>query len=506
MKKWPELRFLFGIVFTLICLNLPLWAQLKDFTIHAEKVSYEKGKQRIEAEGSVEVTYKDLFISSQHLIYDTSAETVSADHGFTLSYEGISVEGDSLNYSILSREGHAEEVKFLYQGVELSGGGLDLNTEKLQLKNASFTTCDNSLPHYRVTATDITLYPKYGWLVAYWGFFWLGSVPMVPMPTYIYDFRAQEKARKNLPPFPEIGSNADDGNFISERLAWHLRRELSGTYTLSYAANKGLGGGMEADYLLNDLNQGDLRLYGNRTDGLFGGITHHYSFGQLLAHGQNPSFGFFSLPRLHQYELETTLSSRERINYQRVSYTPDIILRSNKLELGRREALCDFELFAGAVAEEKNTRLLRGGGKFRFYGEFPETRLGYITPALVLNSQLYSNGTRWVRHHAGLDLEKPFSKDLLFSLGYLHYLYLEGLSPFNYELYHYRGADRLTSALVFNVQETGAKLSATYFLDTWTPEDIDYSLFFKLHCYNLSITYRSLRQELTLGFSLAANH
>ena len=73
--------------------------------------------------------------------------------------------------------------------------------------NASFTTCDLPQPHYRVTASDILLYPQYGWMVAYWGYLLAGAVPIVPMPTYIYDFEAAEKAQKNLPPFPEVGDN-----------------------------------------------------------------------------------------------------------------------------------------------------------------------------------------------------------------------------------------------------------------------------------------------------------
>jgi hypothetical protein len=53
--------------------------------------------------------------------------------------------------------------------------------------------------------------------------------------------------------------------------------------------------------------------------------------------------------------------------------------------------------------------------------------------------------------------------------------------------------------------DTGVKIAAAYFVDDLSPEDIDCSLFFKLHCYNLVTTYRSLRKEFTLGFSLASN-
>ncbi|MBI5078469.1 hypothetical protein HZB08_00400, partial [Candidatus Saganbacteria bacterium] len=50
---------------------------------------------------------------------------------------------------------------------------------------------------------------------------------------------------------------------------------------------------------------------------------------------------------------------------------------------------------------------------------------------------------------------------------------------------------------------TAVAAAASYFLDNWSPEDIVYSLFFKLHCYDLMVSYRSLRREFALGFSLA---
>ena len=69
-------------------------------------------------------------------------------------------------------------------------------------------------------------------------------------------------------------------------------------------------------------------------------------------------------------------------------------------------------------------------------------------------------------------------------------------------MYRFNPSDRLTSDLFFMVGETGVGVSTSYFVETWEPEDIDYSLFFRMHCYNLMVTYRSLRREFALGFSL----
>jgi hypothetical protein len=490
--------FLLFTFYFLICAS---HAQLKDLTINADKVSYEREKNRVEATGSVEVNYKDILLTGNHLIYNTSTETFHADRGFTFLYGGMTFEGETLDYELNTRSGTAEKTSFLYHGVYLGGKELSFNSEKFDLKNAYFSTCDLSQPHYHVTASDILLYPRDRWMVAYWGLFWLGRVPVVVMPTYIYDFTGTARAQT---PFPDFGSNSDDGSYLTETLAWNLRRELNGTYSLSYFSNKGLGLGATSNYILNDQNKGDIRLNWNSKDNFCGGLTHVLSFGEQASAPAKMPLDFTLAPSLSQYELQMTVSSRERINYQRVSFLPDLRLLSRGGSLIRPEAKYDYELNAGIVAEENNTRLKRGGGKLRLYGDFPETAYGYISPSIMWDSLYYSNGAKWVKPSVGLDVTKNFSKDLGLQLDYTHFLYFDGASPFNYEMYRYRAADTLGGDLLLKIGETRAKIAAVYYLDNWSPQDIDYTLFFIFHCYNLEVTYRSLRSEFLLGFSLAA--
>ncbi|MEE8638651.1 MAG: hypothetical protein V3T21_06415, partial [Candidatus Margulisiibacteriota bacterium] len=87
-------------------------------------------------------------------------------------------------------------------------------------------------------------------------------------------------------------------------------------------------------------------------------------------------------------------------------------------------------------------------------------------------------------------------------LGYLHYFMARGGSPFNFEMYRFSSSDRLMSDLFFVLGETGVGISTSHFIDTWQQEDLDYALYFRMHCYNLMLKYRSLRREFQLGFSL----
>jgi hypothetical protein len=490
----------FSLFFLLI---YPSFALIKDLTIKADAILVDKEKSLVEARGSAEVVYKDVTVHSQHLVYNSSSESLWADGGFNLFYEGLTIEGETLFYEVGSGEGNAKDFGFNFEGMWLAGKDLSLKKEEYQLGNVSFSTCGLPEPHYRVSAADVIIYPEYQRLVAYWGFFWLGRFPLIPFPTYIYDFRARDRDRKNLPPFPEVGSNSEDGSYVSERLAWNLNQFLSGTYMISYASNKGMGGGVDGDYIINERNMGNFRLYGNSKDNLFGGVTHNLFFGGEIVPSQKETLWFAALPKRRRYELEMNLSSRERINYERVSYTPNLIFRSTREDFFRNDAKYDLELSSGLVAEDGNTKLFRGGANFNLYGDYDEFKIGYLTPSLGISQLYYSNGTRWLNYTAGLDLDKNICKNTALSLGYQHYWRNEGQSPFRYEMYRFRAADRLKAALWFLVGETRAKVAASYFLDNYSPEDIDYTLFFSFHCYNLEVIYRSLRSEFALGFSLA---
>lgn len=527
MKK--SLSLLIG----LSCLALPLFAQ-QEFTVNADNISYAKEQQQVEASGSVEVTYKDIRITGAQLLYDVSAETVAmkgsvevfykdtyvqagklfywasreaitAADGFSFVFEGISIEGATLAYELKNKAGEAKEIKFNFQEVDLTGSEMSFNPETFDLRSASFTTCDYEFPHYHVTAGEILFYPRSKWLVAYWGYFWLDHFPIVPMPTYIYDLSAQEKGSRNLPPFPQVGSNGEDGSYINETLAWHLNRNLSGTYSLGYAERKGLLLGLNANYVLNDANKGTLRLGSNGLDGKSGGITHTYSFGEVVPDRQS-SFGLFSQPLEYRFSLETTVSHRERINYQRVSFLPNLRFFSRSLALLRNEAKVDLDLTAGIVDEENNRKLGRNGINLRLFGDFAESPIGYIIPSLNFEGNYYADGTKWEKPAYGLDLIKKINSLVAVEAGYLHYLYVNGTSPFNYELYRFRPTDRGRASLTLDLDRVAARIAGSYFLDNWTAEDIDYTLFFKFHCYNLEVTYRSIRQEFLLGFSLTTGN
>jgi len=476
-----------------------VWAQNNELIINGNSVSFDKVQDLVEAEGSVEVIYKGVKIHGQHVSYSKATQQLSAKGGFTLYAQGITLEGKTLEYKIKEQTGIASEVAIIHPHIFLKGREIKFEPGRFELRSAYFSTCD--LGDYYVTAKEIVFFPQDGWLVAYWGYFWLMNVPVVPMPTYIYDLYAARRARRNLPPFPEVSSNDEDGWYVHERLAWHLRRELSGTYSLTYAQKKGFGLGLEALYILNDNNEGRARAYWNQTDLLYGGITHRLFFGGEIPAQDNFMFPFLKTQRTYQYELETTFSYREKINYQKVSFLPLVVISEKGGQLFGDLLQYNVSAEAGVVSEFANTRQSKYGGRLTLYKDFKDG-YGTLTPNLYLDSMHYSTGEVWSKAIAGISLVKRLSPSFAFGLGYLHYLSNTGSSPFNYEMYKFRAVDRLTADLSYNWGVPAMKIHTSYFTDKWDPEDIDYTLYFIMHCYNLGVTYRSLRNEFQAVFEI----
>ncbi|MFH1541917.1 MAG: LptA/OstA family protein [bacterium] len=478
---------------------LPANAQSQDVTINGNNVTYSQDEEQVEATGSVEVVYQETRLVGEHVIYNTSAESVLADRGFTLHLEGYDVSGQTLDYDIKQQSGRASEVDFLFDRTIISGEKIELNKKYVKLNNAGFTTCDLEHPHYRVTANEIILYPKDGWLVASWGLVWIGGWPVFPLPTYIYDASGANSERRNILPFPKIGTNDEDGTYVSQELAWHLSRELSGSYTLSYFQKKGFGGGIKANYLLDDDNQGDFRLFANPTDQYYGGLTHTWSFGGEIE--KKSLLGFNLFPKVKQFDLETTLSYHEWQNYERVSLYPKILIRANQGPLLGSSIKYDLTVGGAMISEVGTGKLGQGQGDLKLYGDLIKHPLASIVPFVEFDNRYYSDGTQWIRNSGGIGVERALTDQLVAGIGYVHYFTTAGTSPFNFELYRYNPADRLTSSLLYRFDHSGLSIDTSYFLDDWSPEDIDYSAFLSLHCYDLMLKYRSLRREFNVGLS-----
>ncbi|MCX5751592.1 MAG: hypothetical protein NT099_08010 [Candidatus Saganbacteria bacterium] len=394
------------------------------------------------------------------------------------------------------------------QSVYLSGKVIKIRPEKMELNDASFNACGLHSPHYNVTASQIILYPDIGWVVSYWGLFWYSGLPLMPIPTYLYDVKAEQRGRPNTPPFPEIGKNSDEGTFFHERLTWHVSENWNDRLTFSYMSNKGWGGGVDANYVANKSNEGYVRLFANPVDQWYGGITHFYSFGEDLNDKVGNPATIWPVFSEKHYALQLDLSYNEFNNYQRVGIVPGVTLYSNLTDVWNTPLKYKWSV-GGARIREKASALELNRSKIDlgYLLDFPLWQNAVLTPGVELNSSYYEGNRQWIRQMGTLSLHQSFPgwgdpdfTDL--KLKAQHYFKVEGNSPFLFEQYKYQPLAEFFAELSTNVGSSRVGIRTDHFLPSWNPNDIDYFVSAKWHCYDIIFTYRSLRGETTVSFGL----
>jgi len=472
--------------------------------INADSVSYEKEKNLVEASGNVVATYKDLRVDAEHLIYNTKDRTVFADRGFILEIPEERFKGQKLEYNIDTKRGTAEEVRLEFRNIFISGKKVILSTEEVIMTDASFSSCDLLRPHYHISASSITLYPQIGWIVAYMGFFWIDRFPVLPVPTYIYDLGPRGD-RRNIAPVPEIGKNDVDGWYGIERLAWHRSSNMYGRLNFIVTEKKGGGAGIDGNYIMDEQNEFYFRAGALEKDGSFGGLTYTYSFGPRLKLSEEELkiYDIFNLPRRRLYEFEIDLSSRERINYERVTFLPDLTLRLTKANLFNEDFVAKGEVGYGYVQEESTeAKRYRSRIKLNFTQGIDLKRYGILTLGVSPDYKWYESSEIWQMITGDIDLKKKWSPIFETSVGYMHYLMYEGTTPFAFEAYYFRPDDEFRERASFKMGESSFSISAAHYMPGWYPKDVDYTLKLAQHCYDIILTYRGMRQEFSIGTSL----
>ncbi len=308
---------------------------------------------------------------------------------------------------------------------------------------------------------------------------------------------------------PEIGSNNDDGTYINDKVVWKLSEYSYGLVSLGYADRKGVLLGVEGNYILNNNNEGNARLYSWGSDGLQGGVTHTFYFGQdvFSENVRQIVYQILRVPPKKRFELITDLSVRERINYQRVNLLPNFTLRTSDVKTAIPEVTFNGELGLGNVHEE-SSNLTRTRMVFKSTLNYdrdldPSTKFDGDVYFHYANYSLQEN---WLELKLDLLLTRKIFSFLQGKVGYSHYFSLSGASPFRFENYQYFPKDGTLFGLELSVGASRFAIQTEYNLPDFTPRDIDYSVSLGFHCYELMLKYRAIRNEFLMGVNLLSTN
>ena len=481
-----------------------------DVVITADTLSYSEDGTSVEASGSVEVVSPDVSISAGHVVYNIENKQVMADRGFAMQMKkGAQLSGEYLNYGFKTKTGLTRNVKITYKYAVLSGDFAYIDEEKIELKNSAFNMCGLEPPHYHVSSYTTTLYPDEGWVLGYYGYLWVNDVPLVPVPVYLYDLSSsygvgQKSDATGILSVPEMGSNDQDGFYVRYKVPWIAGRKLNGRAVLLNTAKGGFGGGVEGDYLADDYNDTNFRIYYDPRYNGYGGITHSYHFGPETGQKDTSLYSFFRIKRDLMFTLTTNVSIKEEINFQRVSMLPDVTLKLNDVPALFKNFNIGGSVSYGYITEETtgigdSTGNIQTGGYFNI-----PTDIGRFYAGIKQNQSWYGLTGYWSRLLQNLKFSRDLGGGIDGYVGHMHYINFVGESPFHYEAYLTSPSDEFYSGLGYNFGPHRISLDYSYYVPDWEPIELIYTLTLGFHCYSVDIKYNTAMRQLMFGVNLIA--
>lgn len=500
---WQKRVFVLSLLLSFV-LCFPLLSEevsKGNVVINANTTTYLDEGAVIHAQGSVEVIYNSTTIEGEDFFYYVNKNIVSSESDFSLKYSGVEIKGNKLAFNIKTGIGSASETKVLYKNVQISGKKVFVVPGKVEIKEADFTTCNLDHPHYDLKSQSIDLLYEEGWVMCYWSIFWIGDVPTVPFPIYVYDIKVAERGGAQSLPYPTVGSDQNYGYYLVQSIPWYASINLHGDYMLGYSEYKGLGLGGDVAYKINDENSGNASIFGYRKDRISTKIEHYYYFGGHVPQSQQFNFNLFKLPKIKQFLFKTKLSLNEQLNNEKVSMVPMLSLVLNKATINNISFDGDFS--SGYVTEESTGSY--GGmllGSIGFSVPVLETALGTLSPNLRNQNHFYSNYSPWIKVLGGVSIDKQWTEHFSTELGYRHFFMNQGTSQYKYETYQFTPKDQISAGFITNGGISKFGINVLYNLPELSPQEFDYLARIGVHCFNLTLNYRAIRKEFTFSFGI----
>jgi LPS-assembly protein len=234
-------------------------AEDKEAPITVFARTWDKTKERIFAQGDVEVHYKDLRLFADELEVNTETKDVRAVGNVVIQSPDQVISADKAFYNLDSREHTLEKANgmiqpdIFYEADKIEGVGRD----SFSLTKARLTSCTQPTPRWNFSCSRAHL-ERNDYVEMWNSVFRIKKVPVFYMPYFRYPLN-RERSTGFLT--PQIGYSGVKGFILGESFYWAVARNMDATFNVDYYSNMGFGGGLEYRYLFGEGTGGEARLY-----------------------------------------------------------------------------------------------------------------------------------------------------------------------------------------------------------------------------------------------------
>lgn len=231
----------------------------KDEPITVLAQTWDKTKDRIFAQGDVEIHYKDLKLFADQVEVNTETKDVNAVGNVVIQSPSQVISADKAFYNLDSRVHKLENVSgmiqpdIFYRAETIQGEAQD----NFSLTKASLTSCTQPKPRWNFSCSRANL--KRDDYVEMWSsVFRIKNIPVFYMPYFRYPLN-RERSTGFLT--PQVGYSGVKGFILGESFYWAIARNMDATFNVDFYSNMGFGGGLEYRYLFAEGTGGEAQLY-----------------------------------------------------------------------------------------------------------------------------------------------------------------------------------------------------------------------------------------------------
>lgn len=225
--------------------------------VNGDHVEYLQDQKKVIGTGNISITYKDIVLTCEKVTVDLETHDAQAIGNVKITQKDAYFLGEKINYNFDTR---AAAVDYGYLNAKPFYGraeslGKEANKDEYVLKNGNVTTCDLDLPHYRIQAKQLKIYPG-DKVVANNIVFYIGNLPVMYIPYYVQPLTEEKKSHITLLP----GRSSDWGYYALTSYRYYLNDKFKGDILVDYRSKKGLAAGVN-QYMDTDAGRGAFKIY-----------------------------------------------------------------------------------------------------------------------------------------------------------------------------------------------------------------------------------------------------
>ncbi len=243
-------------------------------------LDYDIERQMLYSPGRICVQYGQYSIEADRLIFDQRLDEVQAQGNVELKFRDTTIRADAMRYDLLNREGSANNVNGsigpVYFRMAEPAQGAPPQFQRISegesiFRNTNVTTCDFKIPHYFVRGHEVILYTN-DRIFFRGATLYVAGVPVLYLPVYTRSLVEANPWSFQFGYGHRTGFRARAGynyNFHTEEPSldnpkkYEVRSEGTAFTYADLLTEIGVGGGFDFEYHLNDdTHKGQLNLYG----------------------------------------------------------------------------------------------------------------------------------------------------------------------------------------------------------------------------------------------------